>query len=162
MLYLMVMFLGLLRATPAQTIPKALWGRWVVSREVPTTTISCWGEQEAKTLIGTDIEYSAVFFRWHKTVTKNPTAEMKTIAAKQFHDENSGQGENSSQVTFQQLGIKADKITRVVIQHPAANIMGATSEIPGDSVLIKDRNTIIFSVCNVYFEAKRIIGSPLN
>ena len=39
--------------------------------------------------------------------------------------------------------------------HEPANITGATIEIPGDDVLIKDKNTIIFSVCNVYYEARR-------
>jgi hypothetical protein len=30
--------------------------------------------------------------------------------------------------------------------------------IPGDVVLLKDGNTIIFSLCNVYFEAERVIA----
>jgi hypothetical protein len=155
-LYLMVMLLGLLRTTAAQTIPKELWGTWVVRREVPTTTISCWGEQVDKTLLRTRVEYSAGFFRWDEVITENPRAELTTIAAEKFHDENSGGSPNGSQVTFQRLGIKADKVTQVVIQHPAADITGATIEIPGDNVLIKDKDTIIFSVCNVYFEAERI------
>jgi endoglucanase len=147
---------------PLQTIPKELWGKWVVRREVPTTTISCWGEKEVKTLIGTEVEYAPGFFRWHKWVTKNPAAEITIVTAEQFHDENSGMGTNSSQVTFQQLGIKADRATQVVFQHPAANITGATTEIPGDHVLIKDENTIIFSVCSAYFEAERSATAPQN
>lgn len=154
-LYLMLLFLGFLTSTPAQTIPKEMLGRWIVSRELPATTISCWGEEEAKKLIGTDLEYSSQSFRWKEIVTKNSTAEVTTVTANQFHDENSGRGLNSSQVTFRQLGIKTDKATQVIIQHPAANIFGTTGEIPGDTVLIKNKNTIIFSVCNVYFEAKR-------
>jgi hypothetical protein len=155
MLYLMIVFLGLVKAVPAQTIPKELWGTWIVRREVPTTTISCWGDKEAKKLIGTEIEYSAQLFRWNRIVTKNPTAETITLTAQQFHDENSGGGANSSQVTFPQLGIKEENAVQIVIRHPTARITGATSEIPGDSVLVKDKDTIIFSVCNVYFEAKR-------
>jgi hypothetical protein len=162
MLYLMVMFLGFLRSTPAQTIPKELWGKWVVRREVPTTTIACWGEEQAKTLIGTEVEYSAGFFRWREVVSKNPTAEIKALTAKEFHDENSGQGTDSSQVTFGQLGINADKVTQVLIQHPPASITKGTVEIPGDSVLIKGKNTIIFSVCGVYFEAGRSVTPPRN
>jgi hypothetical protein len=162
MLYMTVIFLGLLRSAAAQTIPKELWGKWVVRREVPTTTISCWGDAEAKSLIGTEVEYSAEFFRWRRVITKNPTAKITSITANQFHDENSGQGANSSQVTFRQLGIKADKAIQVEIRHPSANITEATGEIPGDSVLIKDKNTIIFSVCNIYFEAKRSATPPRN
>lgn len=155
MLSLMILFLGLVRAVSAQTIPKELWGTWVVRREVPTKTISCWGDEESKKLISTEIEYSAQLFRWDKIVTKNPTAETITLTAQRFHDENSGRGSDSSQVTFTQLGISEERAVQIVIRHPIAKITGATSEIPGDTVLVKDKDTIIFSVCNVYFEAKR-------
>jgi len=162
MLFLIFIFLGSLRTVPAQSIPKELQGKWIVRREVPTSTISCWGEKEAKTLIGTEIEYSAESFRWQKLVTKNPTVEIKIISAKQFHDENSGQGANGSEVNFRQLGIKNDRATQLVIEHSAANISAATTEIPGDSILIKNKNTIIFSVCSLYFEAERIVSPPRN
>src|SRR5208283_3324441 len=119
-LYLIFILLALPGTAPAQTIPKELWGKWVVRREVPTTTISCWGDEEAKKLIGTEVEYSAEFFRWQDVVTKNPTAEVTIISAEQYHDENSGWGANSSQVTFKQLGIKAKEATQVRIPHPAA------------------------------------------
>jgi hypothetical protein len=161
-IYLLVMFLGLIRPTAAQTIPKELWGNWVVRREVSTQAVACWGEEKAKALIGTEIEYSAAIFRWDTVVKKNPIAKIKTITAQQFHAENSGRGAKSSQVTFGQLGIKADKVTQVEVQHPAANITGATGEIPGDTVLIKDKKTIIFSVCSVYFEAERSVVPPRN
>ena len=154
-LHLLTFFFGLGWIAPAQTIPRNLWGKWTIRREIPTTTISCWGDKEAKALIGTDLEYSSDLFRWNKTVTKNLTAETTTITAQQFHDENSGGGANSSQVTFQQLGIRRQSVVQIAIQHPAANITGGTIEIPGDTVMVKDENTIVFSVCNVYFEAKR-------
>ena len=162
MLYLMALLLSVLKANAAQTIPKELWGTWVVRREVPTTTISCWGEKEAKTLIGTEIKYSATLFRWNKVATRNPDAKIETISADQFHDQNSGGSSSGSQVNLRQLGIKTDKVKQVIIQHPDRNITGATSEIPGDSVLIKDKNTIIFSVCQVYFEAKRSVSAAPN
>jgi hypothetical protein len=101
----------------AQNIPSTIWGKWIVQRELPTRTVSCWGEEDAKKIIGTQIEYSDKVFRWK--------------------------------------GI-AKQATEISIHHEPANITGATIEIPGDSVLVKDANTIIFSVCNTYFEAKRI------
>jgi hypothetical protein len=152
---LAIAFLGFVSGVSAQTIPQTLWGKWIVRSELPTTTISCWGQKEAKAMIGKELEYSPAYFRWDETTTKNPNAEMRTITAQQFHDENSGGGANDSQVTFRQLGIKGEKVVQVRIQHPAASITGGTIEIPGDSVLIKDQNTIVFSVCNIYFEAKR-------
>jgi hypothetical protein len=141
--------------TPAQPVPKEIWGRWIVTRQLPATTISCWGEAETKKLIGTELAYSAQSFRWKNIRTKNPTATTRTLTAQQFHDENSGGGSNSSQVTFAQLGIKTDHVLEIKISHPDASITGATSEIPGDTLLSRDKNTIIFSVCNIYFEAKR-------
>jgi hypothetical protein len=81
------------------------------------------------------------------------------VSAKQFHDEHSGQGGNSSEVTFSQLGITTAEATLVKIPHPPANVTRATTEIPGDVVLIKDANTIIFSVCNVYFVAE-LVSAP--
>jgi Surface antigen variable number repeat len=139
----------------AQTIPEQIWGKWVISRKIPTTTISCWDEAEAKTLLGTQIEYSSEVFRWKDVVTAHPTAEAKMVSAEQFHDDNSGKGSNSSQITFRQLGITAKQVMLISIHHPPANITGGTIEIPGDEVLVKNKDAIIFAACNVYFEAKR-------
>jgi len=153
--------IGLLNAAgiaSAQTVPKELWGKWVVRREVPTTTISCWGEPEAHKMIGTEIEYSERIFRWDSIITNDPVAELKIITAKQFHDENSGGSATSSQVDFQQLGIKQAQTTEIRIHHADAHVSTATNEIPGDDILMKDANSIVFSVCSVFFEAKRVPG----
>ena len=140
----------------AQSIPSVLCGKWVVQRELPTGTISCWGEPEARKLIGTEIEYSQHLFRWNNLVTNDPIANTKIITANKFHDENSSPSSSGSNVTFEQLGIKATLAKEITIQHEDAHISGATFEIPGDSVLVKNAHTIVFSVCNIYFEAKRV------
>ena len=140
----------------AQNIPRTIWGKWIVKRELPTRTISCWGEEDAKKIIGTQIEYSDKVFRWKGVATNNPIAAERTVTADQFRDENSSPSSNGSQVSFHQLGILAKQATEISIQHEPAKITGATIEIPGDSVLVKDSNTIVFSVCNIYFEAKRV------
>jgi hypothetical protein len=144
-----------------QTIPSELWGTWVVRRELPTSTISCWGETEARALIGTEIEYRADFFRWKDKIASHPTGNVSVVTAKQFHDENSGQGANSSQVTFGQLGIKETTAKQVAINHPGtrSELPSEPSEIPGDDVLLKNHDTIIFSICNLYFEAERVAAS---
>ena len=142
--------------TPAQTIPKEIYGKWVVSRIIPTDTISCWGDKQAKTLLHTEIDYSPELFRWKDVVTKHPAATMKVVTAEQFHSENSGGAADSSQITFRQLGIRANKATEITIHHPPADITGGTVEIPGDDILGKDKNTIILSACHIYFEARRI------
>ncbi|HEY6445691.1 MAG TPA: hypothetical protein VIY53_04470 [Acidobacteriaceae bacterium] len=77
------------------------------------------------------------------------------MSAIQFHDEYSGGGAADSQIDFAQLGIRAPSVTIVKLSHADADITGATVEIPGDWALLKDNNTIILSVCNLYFEAHR-------
>ncbi len=109
-----------------------------------------------KRLIRTQIEYSDKIFRWNRVVTNNPISKTRTVTADQFSTENSSPSSNGSQVSFQQLGIVAKQAEEISIQHEPAKITEAMNEIPGDSVLVKDPNTIIFSVCNIYFEAKRI------
>ena len=154
-LYLTIVCLGFKCIASAQFVPSILWGKWIVQRELPTRTIACWGDREAEALIGTELEYSSGVFRWRQTVTNNPVTETTTVTSLRFQDENSGRGTNSSQVTFDQLGIKERQAVRIVIRHPPASITGATIEIPGDRVLVKDQDTIVFSVCNIYFEARR-------
>jgi hypothetical protein len=140
----------------AQNIPQELVGKWVIQRELPARTISCWGEKEAKGIIGTEIEYTVDSFRWKRVVVKHPTVTIAVVSAEQFQRENSSPSVNGSQVSFRQLGIDALEMEQVSINHAPAEITGATTEIPGDDVLLKNRNVIVFSVCNVYFEAKRL------
>lgn len=145
----------------AQNIPPELHGRWVIQRKLPTSTISCWGEKEAKRLIGTEIEYTATSFRWGAIVTNHPKVEIAVVTSQQFHDENSGKGRDSSQVSFLQLGIRAPKAAQVEIEH-APSTLPNTTEIPGDMILLKNRTTLVLAVCNVWFEARRLTHSSAN
>ena len=140
----------------AQNTPQELVGKWVIQRKLPTRTISCWGKKEAKAIIGTDIEYATDSFRWKNVVVKHPTVAVAVVSAEQFQRENSSPSVNGSQVSFRQLGIDAPEMKQVSINHAPAEITGSTTEIPGDVVLLKNPNAIVFSVCNVYFEAKRL------
>jgi len=140
----------------AQDIPAQLRGKWVVKRELPTSTISCWGGPEAKRLIGTEIEYTADSFRWKDHTTDHPTVKVAVVNAEQFQIENSGSG---SHVSFSDLGIREAQAKQIKLSHAPANITSGTTEMPGDNILLKDKNTIIFSVCSVYFEAK-LIDAP--
>ena len=143
-------------AVHAQTIPVELWGKWVVARVLPTRTIACWGDRQAKALLNTEIEYSGDVFRWKDVITRSLDVSTEVVTAERFHDDNSGRGTNSSQVTFRELGISSNQATEISIKHPPADITGETVEIPGDRVLVRDKNTIVISVCSVYFEAHRV------
>jgi hypothetical protein len=139
-------------STPAQSIPKSLLGSWTVRRELPASTISCWAQDQADKLIVTEIEYSADTLRWRDIGAINPEVEVKTVTANQFMTDNSG---SQSYVDFKVLGIQANEATEISLKHTNSKEWEGTSEIPGDNVLIKNPDTIVFSVCNVYFEAER-------
>jgi hypothetical protein len=152
-----VLLLGILPAIAyGQAVPTEIWGKWEIARELPTRTISCWGESDARRIIGTQIEYSDKIFRWKDVMIRNPKAEEKVVTADEFRAENSSPSANGSQVDFGQLGIRAKQAREISIGHNPAHITDATVEIPGDNLLVKNQDTIIFSVCNSYFEAKRI------
>src|ERR1019366_2196121 len=140
----------------ARDVPAELRGRWVITRELPATTISCWGTDQAKALIGTEIQYTVDSFRWKDKIVNHPKIEAAIVSAQQFHDENSGHGTNGSEVSFGQLGIRSPDPTQITLDHPPFEITRATTEIPGDAVLLKDKKIIVFSICNLYFEAKRL------
>jgi hypothetical protein len=72
-----------------------------------------------------EIEYSAESFRWKDVVVSHPVTQTKLITAEEFHDDNFGQGAESSQVTLRQLGITADQATQIAIEHLEADITGA-------------------------------------
>jgi hypothetical protein len=129
----------------AAQIPRELVGKWIIERELPTKTISCWGEEDAKTIIGSEIEYTSDSFKWKSTVVKHSAVEQRTVSAEQFERENSSPSVHGSQVSFRSLGINASRVKQV-----------STTEIPGDQVLLKNHNAIVFSVCNFYFEAERL------
>ena len=142
-------------ATVAHEIPQQLRGEWTVTHLIPTRTISCWGQREAKHLLGSTVHYATDSFWWKKHKVMHAAVDTENVTAFQFRVNYSGGGAADSEIDFNQLGIRATSATIVKIRHEAANITGGTTEIPGDWVLLKDKNTIVLSVCNLYFEAHR-------
>lgn len=138
------------------TIPKQLLGNWRVSKVVPTQTVGCWDQQQAQNMIGGKINYKADGFSWNGTALKSQGATLSTVEAQEFVEDNSG---SSSYIDFPMLGISTPSVQRVAIQHPDATIKGITDQgiegVPGDNVLMKDHNTLILSLCNVWFEVQR-------
>jgi uncharacterized protein YecT (DUF1311 family) len=139
----------------ASSMPAELLGTWTVVKTLPTKTISCWGESDAKGLIGTQIIYGADSFQWKDSVSKNPRVTKTVVTAKDFELNNSGGGANDSSVSFKQLDIKEQRVTQFAIDHADANLTGGTTEIPGDVVLMRDPTHLVFSVCNLYFLAEK-------
>ncbi|AWO78856.1 MULTISPECIES: hypothetical protein [Serratia] len=146
------------RAAESDTgpIPKQLLGNWRVSKIVPTQTTGCWDQQQAQSLIGGKISYKADAFSWNDTALKSEGATVSTVEAQEFVEDNAG---SSSYIDFPMLGISTPSVERVAIQHADTVIKGITDQgtdgVPGDNVLVKDANTLILSLCNVWFEAQR-------
>ena len=150
---------ALLCGAQTQTIPVELQGRWTIRRVIPTRSISCWGYDQGKKLLGTQIEYGSNVLTWRDVVTRDLHVTISTVTAKQFHDDNSSLSSDGSQVDFHQLGIRKNEVTQVELRHLSSkNLFQETGELPGDSVLLKNGNTIVFSVCGLFFEAKRVAG----
>jgi hypothetical protein len=143
--YLLMVLLGVASSAPAQSLPshpdRAEKHLGALDRHSSTASPHnlVRGRSRSQKVIGTELAYSAQSFRWKDVRAKNPTATTRTLTAQQFHDENSGAGSNSSQVTLAQLGITTDHVLEIKISHPDASITGATSEIPGDTLLSKEK-----------------------
>jgi hypothetical protein len=136
-------------------IPFQLWGSWTVTREIPTQTITCWDDKQAKTLIGTRIEYGPHYLRWSNIDNLNVTASESIFDAQSFWSAYSSPASDGSQVDFAQLGISTPLIVSVSLSGFTKSEQRDDGAPPGSNVLLKSSTRIIFEVCNVYFEASK-------
>ena len=144
-------------ATSAEPLPRALAGSWRITRVLPTTNMTCMDRQQALPqvalpLVGSTLTYRAGSLHWRGGSVHVDEITTRDVSADQFRKENPGQ---KTPATFAQLGIRANTVTEVDFQHEDADVIPATTEIPGDSVLMAGPNRIVVSACGVYFEATR-------
>lgn len=144
------------QALESSVVPQELMGQWKVVKQFNTQTISCWSNEDAKKVLGTTVEYGPKEITWRNHHAKVEGATVRTISAESFAKENSSPSVNGSQIGFKQLKIAAQTVKQVTIQHAGAEITGSTVEFPGDEVLLKSADTLVFSLCNLYFEARRV------
>lgn len=149
---LVASFLVPFRATKAEELPATLRGSWRIARILPTTNSGCWTHEQAKSLVGSTLSYSQNEMRWRSGTVRLNGIYTRELSGEQFRHENSGAERPAS---FEQLGIRADAVTEVDMQHPDAAVLPASTEIPGDSVLMVAPDRIVVSACGVYFEATR-------
>ena len=139
-------------ASSGDALPTGLEGTWRIVRVLPTTNTQCWDRQQATPLVGSRLTYRDDAMRWRGGEVPLEGITTRAVTAAEFRKENSGAGEPAS---FAQLGIRARSVTEVDMQHEDADITGATTEVPGDSVLMVSPSHIVVSACGVYFEAER-------
>ncbi len=139
----------------ADPLPGTLAGSWRITRILPTSNVACWDAEHARALIGSTLTYRESAMRWRDGSVPLQDIYTRTVSASDFQKENSG---NDAPATFVQLGIRSPRVLEINLQHEDMDITGATTEVPGDSVLLAGPNRIVVSACGVYFEATRSAG----
>ena len=136
----------------AESMPSRLQGSWRITKVLPTTNNACWAKQQAEQLLGSTLTYRDASLRWRGGSVPLDEITTRAVTDDLFKKENGG---SDNPASFAQLGIRAHTVTEVDLQHEDADITGATTEVPGDSVLLAGPNRIVVSACGVYFEATR-------
>jgi hypothetical protein len=136
----------------AEPLPSRLAGRWKITRILPTKNTPCWDASQTRPLLGSTLEYHDDAMRWRGGEVPLQGVVTRSITAAEFRKENSSLGNPPD---FADLGIHTPRVTEVDLQHEDADITGATTEVPGDAVLIAGPNRIVVSACGVFFEATR-------
>ena len=146
------LWLGMLAAaTSAEPLPARLEGTWRIVRILPTGNTACWDSRQAGQLIGSTLTYRPNLMRWKGGDVPVSEVVTRTVTAHDFETDNGREGI----ATFAEVGIHLPSVTEVDLQHEDMDITGATTEVPGDSVLMAAPNRIVVSACGVYFEAVR-------
>ena len=102
--------------------------------------------------MGSTLTYSQNQMRWRGGAVALDGIYTREVSGSRFQRENAGA---ETPASFEQLGIRQDAVTEVDMQHPDAAVLPASTEVPGDSVLMVAPDRIVVSACGVYFEATR-------
>ena len=137
----------------AESLPSQLQGSWRIVKLLPTTNAACWTKEQAAPLIGSTLVYAPKMMTWKGGEVPLLGVSTRLVDAEDLKSEFS---HDTKPADFTQLQIQKDRVLEVNLQHEDADITGASTEVPGDSVLLAATNRIVGSVCGVYFEATRV------
>lgn len=143
-------------ARAQESMPAQMMGNWKIVRVLPTKNAGCW--DGAKSLVGSTLSYSPRVMRWQGGSVPLNGVVTRTLTTETFQQEN--ESAFGAPLTLADLKIMSPQVMEVDLQHEDADVTGATTEVPGDSVLLVGRNTIVVSACGTYFEATRMAGAP--
>jgi len=150
--FVSALLLALAARGAAASFPSAVLGTWRIDRILPTTNDSCWKPERARPLVGTTLTYGTRAMVWQGGTVPLQGVTTRTVTEAEFRRENPG---TQTPADFAQLGIHAAQVTEVDLQHEDMDITGASTEVPGDAVLLAAPNRIVVSACGVYMEASR-------
>ncbi len=134
-------------AALAQEMPASIRGDWRIVKILPTKSPACWDETRAKSLLGSTLRYEPGRMVWKSGTADIAEALTRILSPRRFQDE--------YKVNLAELGIRAAVVTEIDLQHEDADITGATTEVPGDTVLIAGPGRIVVSACGVFYSAVR-------
>ena len=131
-----------------QSMPLAIRGEWRIVKILPTANVACWDNDRAKTLLNSTLRYAPGAMHWRGGEVPIPEVLTRTLTAGDFLDE--------YKVRFTELGIHTPSVTEIDLQHEDADITGATTEVPGDTILLAAPGRIVVSACGIFFSAVRV------
>lgn len=147
----MYTFLGL-SASP-QTVPTSIAGTWRIVKILPTRNVQCWDADQARAMVGTTLTYQAHSMVWHGGAVPVSAALSRMLRRGSFLEE--------YKVDLPELGIAAETVEEIDLQHEDADVTGATTEVPGDTVVLAGRGRIVVSACGVFYSAVRVVEKPV-
>lgn len=147
-LCLMVAAGGGLSPARGQAMPASIAGTWKIVKVLPTKNVGCWDMARAKGLVGSTLRYAPHKMTWQGGDAAISEALTRTLSDRKFHDE--------YKFELADLGIKAGQVVELDLQHEDADVTGATTEVPGDTVLLAGPRRIVVSACGVYYSAVRV------
>lgn len=143
---------GVATGARAEQLPASLRGSWRIARILPTTNTGCWTREQAQTLVGSTLTYSQNWMRWRGGIVQLQDVDTRRVSAEEFRKENSA-GEQPA--SFLQIGVRVPSLLEVDLQHEDADVLPASTDVPGDSVLMVAPDRIVVSACGVFYEATR-------
>ena len=135
----------------AQAMPGAIAGHWRIVRILPTKNPTCWDSRKARTLVGTTLHYEPQRLTWHGGPVPISDALTRNLSSRRFQDE--------YKLDPSDLGLRRPVVQEIDLQHEDADITGATTEVPGDTILVAGPGRIVVSACGVFYSAIRVIGA---
>lgn len=146
---LFLVFTGLFLSTTAgsQAMPASITGRWRIVKLLPTKNPQCWDAERAQSLVGSTLLYQPHLLTWQGGPFPISEALSRTLNRREFQQE--------YKVDLPELDIRAASVTEIDLQHEDADFTGATTEVPGDTVLLAGPNRIVISACGVFYSAVR-------
>ncbi len=135
-----------------EPMPAQIAGSWKIVRMLPTKNEGCW--DGAKSLVGTTLTYRTNGMRWQGGEVPLTGVITRTVTAETFQKETEQSW--GTPLKLSELKIMTPSVMEVDLQHEDADVTGSTTEVPGDSVMLVGRNTIVVSACGTFFEATRM------